>query len=410
MRRGQRKFGHNLNEVGMKPSSTERRNVLVLASSQSLFTITTITVMTLASVIGLKLSPDPDLATLPIAVMMLATVVTTLPASLLMKRIGRRNGFMLGTLCGIIGSALMLLGTAQTSFFYFCAGMLMIGLYQSFAMYYRFAAADVARAEFRSRAVSYVMAGGVISAVIGPLNARFALDWLPNIPMGGPFLVTTVLAVAATALLLTLRIPANPPGEPTTDSTTTRPLSIIARDPRFFPAIAGSSICFSLMTLYMTITPLGMQEQGFNMAAITMVVQSQVLAMFIPAFFTGTLIARYGLQRILWIGLGLLSIAMVIGALSHTVPVYMASRITLGIGWNFLFVGSAVLLSHTHKPAERGKVQGMNDLTLFSLVTLGSISAAALLQRLGWNGIHLASLIPLALVAVLLLRMQWRRI
>ena len=342
--------------------------------------------------------------------MMLATVVTTLPASLLMKRIGRRNGFMLGTLCGIIGSALMLLGTAQTSFFYFCAGMLMIGLYQSFAMYYRFAAADVARAEFRSRAVSYVMAGGVISAVIGPLNARFALDWLPNIPMGGPFLVTTVLAVAATALLLTLRIPANPPGEPTTDSTTTRPLSIIARDVRFLPAIAGSSICFSLMTLYMTITPLGMQEQGFNMAAITMVVQSQVLAMFIPAFFTGTLIARYGLQPILWIGLGLLSVAMVIGALSHTVPVYMASRITLGIGWNFLFVGSAVLLSHTHKPAERGKVQGMNDLTLFSLVTLGSISAAALLQRLGWNGIHLASLIPLALVAVLLLRMQWRRI
>ncbi|HCN72873.1 MAG TPA: MFS transporter, partial [Pusillimonas sp.] len=174
----------------MQPTPTERRNVLVLASSQSLFTITTITVMTLASVIGLELSPDPDLATLPIALMMLATVFTTLPASLLMKRIGRRNGFMLGTLSGLIGSALMLLGTAQTSFFYFCAGMFMIGLYQSFAMYYRFAAADVARAEFRSRAVSYVMAGGVISAIVGPLNARFALDWLPAIPMGGPFLVT----------------------------------------------------------------------------------------------------------------------------------------------------------------------------------------------------------------------------
>jgi MFS family permease len=162
------------------------------------------------------------------------------------------------------------------------------------------------------------------------------------------------------------------------------------------------------MVLYMTVTPLGMQEQGFNIAAITMVVQSQVLAMFIPAFFTGTLIARYGLQRILWLGLGFLSTAMVIGALSHTVPVYMASRIMLGIGWNFLFIGSAVLLSHTHLPVERGKVQGLNDLTLFSLVTLGSISAAALLHRLGWNGIHLASLIPLALVAVLLLRMRWR--
>jgi MFS family permease len=387
----------------MKPTSTERRNVLVLAGSQSLFTITTITVMTLASVIGLRLSPDPDFATLPIALMMLATVITTLPASLLMKRIGRRNGFMLGTASGIIGSALMLLGTAQTSFFYF-----MLGLYQSFAMYYRFAAADVARATLRGRAVSYVLAGGVISAIIGPLNARFALNWLPGIPMGGPFLVTTILAVAATALLLKLRIPANPPGELAANNTAARPLGAIARDTRFLPAIAGSSICFSLMVLYMTVTPLGMQEQGFNIAAITMVVQSQVLAMFIPAFFTGTLIARYGLQRILWLGLGFLSTAMVIGALSHTVPVYMASRIMLGIGWNFLFIGSAVLLSHTHLPVERGKVQGLNDLTLFSLVTLGSISAAALLHRLGWNGIHLASLIPLALVAVLLLRMRWR--
>jgi MFS family permease len=392
----------------MKPTSTERRNVLVLAGSQSLFTITTITVMTLASVIGLRLSPDPDFATLPIALMMLATVITTLPASLLMKRIGRRNGFMLGTASGIIGSALMLLGTAQTSFFYFCAGMFMLGLYQSFAMYYRFAAADVARATLRGRAVSYVLAGGVISAIIGPLNARFALNWLPGIPMGGPFLVTTILAVAATALLLKLRIPANPPGELAANNTAARPLGAIARDTRFLPAIAGSSICFSLMVLYMTVTPLGMQEQGFNIAAITMVVQSQVLAMFIPAFFTGTLIARYGLQRILWLGLGFLSTAMVIGALSHTVPVYMASRIMLGIGWNFLFIGSAVLLSHTHLPVERGKVQGLNDLTLFSLVTLGSISAAALLHRLGWNGIHLASLIPLALVAVLLLRMRWR--
>lgn len=403
MRRRQREFSDNLK---VKPTSTERRNVLILASSQSLFTITTITVMTLGSVIGLKLSPDPDWATLPIAIMMLATVLTTLPASLLMKRIGRRTGFMLGTVSGAIGGALMLYGTAQISFFYFCAGMFMIGLYQSFAMYYRFAAADVARTEFRSRAVSYVMAGGVISAIIGPLNARFALDWLPGIPLGGPFLITTILAVAATALLFTLRIPAHPPGESPTEGAATRPLSIIARDARFLPAIAGSSIGFSLMTLYMTVTPLGMQEQGFNMAAITMVVQSQVLAMFIPAFFTGTLIARYGLQPILWIGVGLLSLAMLIGALSHTVPVYMASRITLGIGWNFLFVGSAVLLSHTHQPAERGKVQGVNDLTLFSLVTLGSVSAAALLQRLGWNGLHLASLIPLGLVALLLLRLS----
>lgn len=389
-----------------RPTRAEIGNVLILACSQSLFTITTITVMTLASVIGLRLGPDPSLATLPIALMMFATVLTTLPASLLMKRIGRRAGFMLGaTAGGLGGGAFMLAGVANASFALFCAGMFLIGIYQSFAMYYRFAAADVTRAQFRSRAISFVMAGGVISALLGPLNARASLDLIEAIPMGGPFLMTLLASLLAFVVLTGLRVPDDQAHAPQA-LPATRPLNQIARHPGFIPAVLTSSVCFSLMALSMTVTPLGMQEQGFDMADITFVVQSQVLAMFIPAFFTGALINRVGLLPVLWSGVGLMAAAMLIGAVSSTIPVYMASRIALGIGWNFMLIGSALLLSTTHRPAERGKAQGVNDLAMFSLVTVGSMTAGLLLQRLGWNTLHLASLIPVAVVAVSLLRMS----
>lgn len=396
------------NSVSSQPSGPSRLevgNVLILAGSQSLFTITTITVMTLASVIGLRLSTDPALATLPIALMMLATVLTTLPASLLMKRIGRRAGFILGaSVGGALGSILMLTGVARSSFTFFCAGMFLIGIYQSFAMYYRFAAADVTRVQFRSRAISFVMAGGVVAAVLGPLNARASLGLIPSVLLGEPFLVTLLVSLLAIALLSLLKVPAD--GAMSPEQLSTRPLAVLARHRGFLPAVLASMVSFSLMVLYMTVTPLGMQEQGFSLTQITIVVQSQVLSMFIPAFFTGILINRFGLLPILWSGVALMSAAMLIGAVSASLPVYMASRIALGVGWNFLFVGGAVLLSTTHTSAERGKVQGVNDQAMFIVAALGSIAAAILLQRLGWNMLHLASLLPVALVAGSLLRLS----
>lgn len=390
-----------------RPTRAEIGNVLILASSQSLFTITTITVMTLAGVIGLRLSARPELATLPIALMMLATVLTTLPASLLMKRIGRRAGFIAGaTFGGVAGSALMLGGVAGGSFALFSAGMFLIGIYQSFAMYYRFAAADVTRTEYRSRAISFVMTGGVVAAILGPLNARASLGLIPSIPLGEPFLVTLLVSLLAAALLLRLKVSAGDPRSAAEDAT--RPLPEIARHPGFVPAVIASTVSFSLMVLYMTVTPLGMQQQGFNLTEITVVVQSQVLSMFIPAFFTGILINRLGLMPILWTGIVFLCLSMLIGSVSSTLPVYVASRIAFGVGWNFLFVGSAVLLSTAHRPAERGKAQGVNDLAMFMLATIGSITAAPLLQGLGWNTLHLASLLPTGLVAASLLRLSLR--
>lgn len=386
----------------MKPNRAEVGNVLILATGQSLFTTTTITVMTLASVLGLQLSPDPRWATLPVAMMMGATLLTTFPASMFMKKVGRRPGFILGaTVGGAAGAAFMLAGVAGTSFALFCMGMFLIGIYQSFAMYYRFAAADVAREEFRSNAVSYVLAGGVIAAILGPLNARASIELIPSIPFGGPFLVIAVAAVIAAFLMTRLQIPRQQPvSGPQSDG---RALMQIARHRAFAPAILGCSVCFSLMVLSMTITPLGMQEQGFGMTAITFVVQGQVLAMFLPSFFTGRLISRFGLLTILWAGISFMAVSMLIGATSTSLPVYAVSRICLGLGWNFMFIGSAVLLGHTHTVSERGTVQGLNDLSMFALVTLLSITAAAMLQELGWAVLHLLSLIPVGLVAISLL-------
>jgi len=216
------------------------------------------------------------------------------------------------------------------------------------------------------------------------------------------------VSLLAAILLARLSIPAHETTQH--EPSTARRLGLIARHPGFFPAVLMSSVCFSLMTLYITVTPLGMQEQGFNMTDITMVIQSQVLSMFIPAFFTGILINRLGLLPVLWAGVGFICLAMLIGAASSTLPVYMASRIALGVGWNFMFIGSAVLLSHTHTPAERGKVQGVNDLTMFTLVTVISITAGALLQQLGWHMLHLASLAPVTLVAAALLRLRANRL
>lgn len=386
---------------GMRMNRLQKLNVLLLAGGQSLFTVATITTMAISSIIGQQLAPSPGLATMPAAMMMLSTLLTTLPASLLMKRIGRRRGFVIGTLNGATGGLVCFTGIAAGSFALFCLGTFFIGLYQSFAMYYRFAATDATEPAFRSRAVSYVMAGGVIAAIIGPLNARLALDWVPSVPYGGPFLV--ILALSLVAAMLVNRLNMAEPGDLNTEAS--RPLADIARHPGFFPAMLCSGICFPFMVLFMTVTPLAMQAQGFDMTEITIVTQTQVLAMFGPAFVTGHLISRHGLNRILLTGAGLMLIAALIGAFAASVPVYVLSRLCVGIGWNFLFVGSAVLLSTTHRPAERGKVQGLNDQFMFLLVTIACLGAASALKRFGWQNLNLLAGASVLIAIAALVRM-----
>lgn len=382
----------------MSPHSTERLNVAVLVTAQTLFMVASITVMTLSGVVGQRLGPDPGLATLPIAMMMLGTVVSTLPASLYMKRVGRRAGFITGAAAGGLTGGLLAFGAiALESFWLFCIANLLLGVYQGFAMYYRFAAADVASPAFRPRAISFVMAGGVVAAFLGPLNARSASDWIAAVPSGGAYLVIALLALTSIGLLAFLRVP--PSGEPQAGDPQ-RPMAEIAHSRRFVVAVLAGASGYAIMILVMTATPLAMRGLGYGMADIAFIMQWHVLGMFAPSFFTGSLIARFGHDRILLAGCLLLAGSALTATQGTTLPLLWVALVLLGIGWNFLFIGGSALLATVHSEAERGKVQGANDLIIFSLVTLGSLLAGKLLHLTGWATLNLAMLPLIALVAL----------
>ena len=385
----------------------ERVNVALLASSQALFLIAAITVMTLSGVVGRDLAPSPALATLPVALMMLGTVTVTLPASLLMKRIGRRAGFLIGTIGGGVGGGTVAaLGVVADSFLLFSLGNLLLGVYQAFAMYYRFAAADAASESFRSKAISLVMAGGVVAAFLGPWNANYGQAVLAATPQAGPYLVVTGLSVLATILVGLLRIP--PAAEPKGGAQ--RPMREIAARPRFAVALASAAIGYAVMVLVMTATPLAMRDAGFEMAQAAFVMQWHVLGMFAPSFVTGSLIARFGVRRILAAGGVLLLLSGATAISGQTLAHFWVALVALGVGWNFLFIGGSTMLTALHTPDERGKVQGVNDLVVFGLVALGSLMAGTLLHQIGWPGLNLAvsPFVVLALAAVACLSLRER--
>lgn len=382
----------------------ERMNVAILAASQALFLMTAVTVMTLSGMVGQQLTPSPALATLPIALMQVGTLVATFPASMLMKRIGRRAGFMIGAGGGgVTGAALAAYGIAESSFLLFNLGNLLLGIYQAFAMYYRFAAADCASVSFRSRAISLVLAGGVIAAILGPINANHGqLLWGAH-PEAGPYLVLVGLTLIATLLVGGLRVPpANEPGA----AEPQRGLGQIASQGAFRVALIAAAIGYAVMILVMTATPLAMQQAGYSMGDAARVMQWHVLGMFAPSFFTGTLIARFGVLNILLAGGLLLALSATVAISGQAVSQYWLALLLLGVGWNFLFIGGSTLLTQTHTPAERGKVQGLNDLVIFSLVAFGSLMAGALLHHLGWLGLNL-SVLPFVLIT--LLATSWLR-
>lgn len=380
-----------------RTQASEIANVAILAISQALFLITSVTVMTLSGVVGQTLTDIPALATLPVAAMMIGTLVSTLPASLLMKRIGRRPGFIAGTLLGGgVGGAVSVMGIATHNFWLFCAGNLLFGVYQGFAMYYRFAAADVASESFRSRAISLVMAGGVIAAFLGPWNVRFSALLSPSLPDAGPYAVVTVMALLASLLMTRLKVPtsAEPEG-----ARPARTLSQIASQFLFLFAVAAAAIGYTVMILVMTATPLAMRAVGFDMSAVALVMQAHVLGMFVPSFFTGSLISRLGVLTVIFAGSAMMMGAALTALMGESFAYFLVALVLLGMGWNFMFIGGSALLTQTHTPAERGLVQGVNDLLIFSFVAVGSLLAGILLHQLGWTVLNALMLPVVAIVA-----------
>lgn len=382
--------------------SRAHRNVLILALCQAVVW-SSASVMIISSALAAKLLADETLATLPLGLQFVATTVSTYAASLLMRRIGRRAGFTIGALCGVACGVLSSWAIFAGSFVAFCIGGLLFGVAMAFAQYYRFAAAEAADLGFRSRAISLVIAGGVISALVGPELAIWARDLFGPVLFAGSYLVIAGLFLAAGLLLQLLDIPAPPAAERQTGG---RPLLAIVRQPVYVVALFGGVVGYGMMMLVMTATPLAMEACGFAFGDSAFVIQWHALGMFAPSFFTGTLIARFGVLNVMLAGAALIAGCVAVDLSGVTLMQFWAGLFLVGLGWNFLYVGATTLLTESYRPEERAKAQGFNDSLVFGMVAVASFSSGWLHSQFGWEAVNLAGVLP---VAAVILGIVWLR-
>jgi len=378
---------------------SEQRVVLALAASQALFQTSSVLLMTVGGLAGALLAPSRALATLPIATIALGTAIATIPAAFMMARLGRKPGFMLGAALGAAGGLLAALSMFMANFTLLCVGTAFVGAYQGFAQFYRFAAAEAASDAFRSRAISLVLTGGIVAALVGPHLGAATRDLLPA-AYSGSFMGIIALSLAAVLLLAVTRLPG--PAMSVADDEPARPFRAIARQPRFMAAVVGAAVGYAVMVTVMTATPLSMVEHHHEVGVAATVIQWHVLGMFVPSFFTGWLIGKFGVTPLMLLGVGLL-LAHVLVTLSGVAFLhYVSALVLLGLGWNLLYVGGSTLLTECYRPSERAKVQAFNDFMIVGVVAAGSFSAGALNEAIGWRGLNLSVLPLLALAAVVI--------
>ncbi|WP_238366247.1 MFS transporter [Mesobacterium pallidum] len=373
--------------------TTARRNVTVLVLAQAILGSQMPMIFTIGGLAGQSLAPNPCWATLPISLIVLGSMLSATPLSSFMQKHGRRAGFWLGTLGGTLGGIIGAYGLYIASFPVFLLGSFFTGLYMSAQGFYRFAAADTASESFRPKAISYVMAGGLLSALLGPQLTKATAQAFV-VPFMGTYLTVIAVNVLGALLFLFLDIP-KPPA-PSPDSPRGRTRLELLKTPGIAVAIICAMVSYALMNLVMTSTPLAVVGCGFEQARAADIVSAHVLAMYIPSFFTGHLIARFGVRTIVATGLAILAAAGVVALQGVELENFFIALILLGIGWNFGFIGATTMLASSHSAEERGMVQGMNDLIVFGGVTFASLSSGGLMNcsggtaQAGWTAVNMA--------------------
>lgn len=372
-----------------------KHNVLLLSLSQGLLIIGASTLLASSALVGEALASVKFLATLPFALFFLAQMATTIPASLFMGRVGRRLGFMTGAMFGLAGAAISTGGVIKRNFSFFCFGTILIGIFNGFGQYYRFAAAEVASKEYRSRSISYVLAGGVIAAFAGPNLACWSRQLLSE-EFAGSYASLILLYLLSFVIAALLRIPCAP--EDSHDRGG-RPLSIIARQRTYLVAISSGMVGYSVMNFIMTATPLAMQAYAHPFSDTAFVIQWHLFGMFAPSFFTGHLIRRFGVANIMLAGVLLLALCVGVNVAGTTVKHFWSSLFSLGLGWNFVFVGATTLLTETYSFNEKAKAQALNDFLVFGTVTMTTFSSGAVQHSLGWKTVNIV-VIPFLVLTV----------
>lgn len=384
------------------------RNAWLLSVCQGLFTAALSIDLTLTGLTGYELAPDKSLATLPFALITVAGAVTTLFASLLMARIGRRRGFALGAATGAAGGLISVWAIFTANFWLFCLGTAAVGVFQSFAQYYRLAAADCVEGEAKVRAISVVLAGGVVAAVLGPVLASWSKTLL-HVMFAGSYLMVCVLGLLS-ALFLVLGYRDMEPataGETTDGGLPFRPTWSIMRQPISLAAIANNVVGGAVMTFAMTAAPLAAVASGHQIDDGAGIMQWHLVGMYAPSLFAGQLIRRFGLAPILYAGIALSAACALIAMQSTSLAAFYAALFCLGVGWNFMFVGGTALLASSYRPDERARVQGTAEMTRYAASALASLLAGPALVHLGWFGVN-ALLFPLLALA-LWMTVAWTR-
>ena len=382
------------------------RNVLVLSGCQATLQTTGATLISVTGLAGYALAADKSFATVPLTCYVLGSALTTIPASLLMGAIGRRGGFQSGTVLGMLGAALCAAAMAYSSFWLLCAGMTVMGMYTAFGKYYRFAAADAAHVDFRAKAISLTLAGGIVGGVFGPELAKHTVGLDAEHAYLGSYLSLIFVAMAAALFLTRLDIPRLSEQE-RRDSG--RPLAVIMRQPVFLVAALASMLSYGIMNLFMTSTPLAMRAHDHHFHDAAFVLQWHMIGMYGPSFFTGSLIQRFGVLKVILAGIALLFIC-ISAALADTQLInFWVALFLLGVGWNFMYVGGSALLTECHTPAERAKTQAANDFMVFVTMAISSASSGLLLSQSGWRAVNYGSIPFLLLALIATLWLVWKR-
>jgi predicted MFS family arabinose efflux permease len=388
-------------------SRRDWRNVAVLATCQMLYNSGRSLLVATSPLIAYQIAPDKSLSTIPIFLAVVGTAAASIPASLLMRRIGRGPGFAVGSAIGVAGGLACVWGIETAGFLVFCLGALLFGLFSGFAQLYRFAAADVASKDFKSRAISLVLTGGLVAAFVGPELAKLGETMIDDRPFMASYMFLIGLTVLSGMVVMAVDIP-KLTKEETKDGG--RPIGQIMRQPVFIVATLCATVGQAVMNLLMTSTPLAMHHAHHAFSSTALVIEWHIFFMYAPGFFTGSIIKRLGVTRVIALGIALQGISIVIALMGSEVVNFWGAMALLGLGWNFAFTASTNLLTESHTPAERAKTQAATNFIIFSVVAVGAFSSGGLMHAFGWTWVNLGALplLVLSMLAALWLR-QWRR-
>jgi MFS family permease len=387
-------------------AKTKVKNITILSLSQVVNTSAIAIFLLVGGLIGAGIAPTPALATLPIALITVGMAVFTIPAALIMRVTGRRAGFSGAALLASGAAFLSFLAVSQSNFTLFCLSAVLIGANGAFGQQYRFAAAESVEAANAGKAVAFVLMGGILAGYLGPEIARRTREWLPAVEYSGTFLILALLYLGLAVLLLLLKditlLDISAQGEE-------RPLKQVFTQPIYQVALLSGVVAYGVMTLIMTATPVHLHlSHQYSFDQTTLIIQSHIIAMFLPSLFTGFILARFGVLRIMGAGVLVMLACVILALAGYEFSHFWGALVLLGLGWNLLFVGATVLLTRSYRPSERFKSQAANDFTIFGIQALTSLSSGTLLYFASWDILLLTTLpfLGLLMAAIIQLRRQ----